>query len=99
MVARGRGGRLGEVDATEGVRSAASQVGGGTLFRLDLPQQEDEQGLREAMCERRSVRVRCDDSPHDEAARSSLRTFHTVSLRASEMQERAAHQSGPIEEA
>ena len=42
-------------------------------------QQEDEQRLREAVCERRSVRVRCHDSPHDEAARPCLRTFHTAS--------------------
>jgi hypothetical protein len=33
------------------------------------------------MCERRSVGVRCDDSPHDGAARPSLRTFHTASPR------------------
>jgi hypothetical protein len=44
MVARGRGGRLAEADATEGVRSAAWQVGGGTLICLDLPQQEDWSG-------------------------------------------------------
>src|SRR5215208_7996771 len=46
---------------------------------MDRPEQEDEQGLREVMCERRSVRVRCHDSPHDEAARPCLRTFHTAS--------------------
>jgi hypothetical protein len=40
---------------------------------------EDEQRLRETMCERRSVGVRCHDSPHDEAARLCLRTFHTAS--------------------
>src|SRR5687768_3008269 len=33
------------------------------------------------MCERGSVGVRCHDSPHDEAARPSLRTFHTASPR------------------
>jgi hypothetical protein len=31
------------------------------------------------MCERRSVRICCHDSPHDEAVRPSLRTFHTAS--------------------
>src|SRR5215212_11769545 len=46
---------------------------------MDRPAKEDEQRLRETMCEWRSVRVRCDDSPHDEAARPSLRAFHTVS--------------------
>ncbi len=50
-------------------------------FRFDRSEQEDEQGLREALCERRSVRVRCDDSPHGEVARPCLRTFHTVSPR------------------
>jgi hypothetical protein len=45
----------------------------------DRSEQEDEQRLREVMCERRSVGVRCHDSPHDEAARPCLRTFHTVS--------------------
>src|SRR5215203_2105192 len=39
MVARGRGGRLAEADATEGVGSAGEEVGGVTLFRLvDVPQ-------------------------------------------------------------
>src|SRR5215207_972551 len=46
---------------------------------MDRPEQEDEQGLREVMCERGSVGVRCHDSPHDEAARPCLRTFHTAS--------------------
>src|SRR5918999_1475615 len=32
------------------------------------------------MCERRSVGICCHDSPHDEAARPCLRTFHTASL-------------------
>ena len=58
---------------------AASSVGGGADDRLDRPEQEDEQRLREVMCERGSVGVRCHDSPHDEAARPCLRTFHTVS--------------------
>jgi hypothetical protein len=31
------------------------------------------------VCERRSVGVGCHDSPDDEAARPSLRTFHTAS--------------------
>jgi hypothetical protein len=47
--------------------------------RLNRPKQEDEQGLREAVCERRSVGVRCDEPPHDETDRPCLRTFHTVS--------------------
>src|SRR5215218_8365778 len=47
---------------------------------LDRPEQEDEQGLREAMCERRSVRICCHESPHDEATDPHVRPFHTVSL-------------------
>jgi len=31
------------------------------------------------MCERRSVRICCDESPHDEAVDPALRAFHTVS--------------------
>src|SRR5215213_2138592 len=81
MDARGCGGRLGEAVATEGVRSAAAPVGSGTLFCLDWPQPQDEQGLREAMCERGSVRICCHESPHGEAVSSPLRLFHTVSLR------------------
>src|SRR5215207_3482693 len=46
---------------------------------MDRPEQEDGQRLREAVCERRGVGVRCHDSPHDEAARPHLRPFHTVS--------------------
>jgi hypothetical protein len=37
------------------------------------------QRLREVVCERGGVRVRCHDSPHDEAARPCMRAFHTAS--------------------
>src|SRR5215211_5103072 len=47
---------------------------------MDRSEQEDEQRLREALCERRSVRICCHDSPHAEAVDSPLRPFHTVSL-------------------
>jgi hypothetical protein len=50
MDARGSGARLGEAYATEGVLSAAWQVGGGTLIRLDQPQQEDEPTDYERLC-------------------------------------------------
>ena len=50
MVARGRGGRLGEAVATEGVRSAASALGGGEIFRLDLSQSKDELRDYERLC-------------------------------------------------
>jgi hypothetical protein len=53
--------------------------GGGEDAVVDRAEQEDEQRLRKVVCERRSASVRCHDSPHDEAARPCLRTFHTGS--------------------
>src|SRR5215211_2021588 len=75
----GRSARLAEVYAPQGLRGVAEEVGGGADTGMDRPAQEDEQRLREAMCERRGVRICCHDSPHDEAARPYLRTFHTAS--------------------
>ena len=49
-------------------------------IRLDRAAKEDEQRLREVVCERGSVDICCHDPPHDEATRPSLRTFHTASL-------------------
>jgi transposase len=63
----------------EGFLIFAEALGSRTDVFLDRPTKEDEQGLREALCERGSVRVRCDDSPHDEAPCPHLRPFHTVS--------------------
>src|SRR5829696_7987002 len=48
---------------------------------MDRAEQADAQRLREVVCERGGVRICCHDPPHGEAARPSLRTFHTVSLR------------------
>src|ERR671910_2629959 len=76
---RGRKGGLGETIAPQRFSGAAEEVGGRTHVFVDRPEQEDEQRLREAMCERRSVGVRCHDSPHAEAPCSHLRAFHTVS--------------------
>ncbi len=58
-----------------------SLVGGWWSVRCrgSRPEQAYEQRLREAVCERGGVGVRLHDSPHDEAARACLRTFHTVS--------------------
>src|SRR5215204_3928443 len=81
MDARGREGRLAEAVATEWIRSTASALGSGTLLCLDLSQQKDEQGLREAMCKWRSVRICCHESSHAEAFSSLMRLFHTVSRR------------------
>jgi hypothetical protein len=47
---------------------------------LSLLEAEEEE---EAVSERRIVDICCDDSPRDEAARLSLRTFHSASLRRS----------------
>src|SRR5215208_3752651 len=79
MGQRGPSARLGEVYAPQRLSGVASSVGSGADAVMDRPEQEDEQGLREVMCERGSVGVRCHDSPHDEAARPCLRTFHTAS--------------------
>src|SRR5215207_10776491 len=52
---------------------------GGADAVMDRPEQEDEQGLREDVCKRRSVGICCHDSPHDEAVGPCLSPFHTVS--------------------
>jgi hypothetical protein len=79
MGQRGREGGLAETIAAQRLSGTSSPLGGGADAVMDRPTEEDEQRLRKALCERRSVRVRCDDSPYDEAARPSLRTFHTAS--------------------
>src|SRR5215208_1904927 len=76
---RGRGRRLAEAYAPQRLPGAPSQVGGRAYAVLDRPAKEDEQRLREVVCERGSVGVRCHDPSHDQAARPSLRTFHTAS--------------------
>src|SRR5215210_4192475 len=75
----GRGPRLAETVTSAGLPGVAEKVGGGADDRLDRPEQEDGQRLREVMCERRSVGICCHDSPHDEAPCPHLRPFHTVS--------------------
>jgi transposase len=42
---------------------------------LDWPQPKDGKGLREAMCERRGVRICCHESPHAEAVSPLMRLF------------------------
>jgi hypothetical protein len=75
----GRGHRLAEPIALQGLRGFAEAVGGGWNAVVDRPEQEDEQRLREVVCERGSVGVRCHDPPRHEADRTCLRTFHTAS--------------------
>src|SRR5215211_7846114 len=68
-------GRLAEASATASISGPPTPLGGGTLICLDWPQQEDEQRLREVVCNQRGVRVRCHESPHAEAIGSHLRLF------------------------
>ena len=81
---------IGRNFAPQRLPGVAASVGGGADARLDRPAKEDEQGLREVVCERRSVGICCHDSPHDEAARPCLRTFHTASPRPSEKTRRTS---------
>ena len=77
---RGRSSRLAETTACRRLSGFAEKMGSGADVFLDRPEQEDEQRLREVMCEWRSVSICCDDSPHDEAIGPRLRRFHTASL-------------------
>src|SRR5215216_7982010 len=58
-------------------------MGSGADIFLDRPKQEDEQRLREVVCERGSVGICCHESPHGEAVDPPLRTFHTASKKNS----------------
>src|SRR5215213_6462105 len=64
---------LGEVHASVGLPGAASKVGGGEDDSLDRPEQEDEQGLREAVRQRGSVRLRGNDTFDGEEVSPCLR--------------------------
>src|SRR5215212_4534356 len=75
----GRDRRLAETIAPQRLSGIAEKVGGGADIVVDRSEQEDEQRLREVMCEWRSVRLCWHDSPHAEAAHPRLRTFHTAS--------------------
>src|SRR5215212_9793278 len=61
--------RLAEADAAAGVRGSASAMGGGAHLLLAGAEQEDEQGLREAVRKRGGVHLRRDD-PFDGKAPS-----------------------------
>src|SRR5215218_10934900 len=63
----GQGGGLAEIDAAERFPGAAEEMGCGAHLRVDLSQPEDEQGLREAVRNRGSVRLRCDDQADGKA--------------------------------
>jgi transposase len=51
---------------------------------LDWLQPKDGKGLREAVCQWRSVSICCHESPHAEAVSPLMRLFHTVSEKLSE---------------
>src|SRR5215218_2465173 len=72
----GQGGqedRLAEADAAAGVRGSALAVGGRAHLLLVRAEQEDEQGLREALRQRGSFRLRGNDTAHGEAIGTWLR--------------------------
>jgi transposase len=50
-----------------------------TIAWIDQQRRMSLATTREVVCERGSVGVRLHDSPHDEASRPCLRTFHTAS--------------------
>src|SRR5215212_3193814 len=59
--------RLAEGSATAGISASPTPLGGGTHVRLAVPQPAHEQGLREAVLDRRGVCLRGDDPPNGEA--------------------------------
>ena len=64
MEQRKQGGGLAEASIIAGISSPAAPLGSGALFRLALPQQKDEQQLREAWYEQRGVRLHSHDTPY-----------------------------------
>src|SRR4051795_8390629 len=70
---RGRDDRLAETDAAQRLSGVAEKVGGRAHVLLALSEQEDEQGLREVVRKRGSVRLRRDDTADGEAVGPCLR--------------------------
>src|ERR671916_236895 len=68
-----REGRLAEAHAAEGLSGIAKEVCSGADILLVGPQQTDEQGLRNAVRQRRNVRLRSHDSSNGEAVGTCLR--------------------------
>src|SRR5215212_10144356 len=71
----GKGGakdRVAEVGAAPRLRGPAASVGCGADVRLVEPQPQDEQGLRDAVCHQRGVRLRGDGPLDGEAVGSCL---------------------------
>src|SRR5215208_8291341 len=71
--------RLAEADAAAGVRGSASASDGGAHLLLVGAEQEEEQGLREAVRKRGGVHLRRDDPFDGKAPSPWLRIFQTVS--------------------
>src|SRR5215218_11201409 len=72
---RGCGGRLGETIAAARLPDPTSSLGGGAYLLLDRPQPTDEQGLREAHRDQRSVHLRGAEPPNGEEIGSLMRLF------------------------
>src|SRR3982750_3338422 len=70
---RGRDDRLAETDAAQRLSGVAEKVGGRAHVLLALSEQEAEQGLREVVRKRGSVRLRRDDTADGEAVGPCLR--------------------------
>ena len=68
-----REGRLAEANAAEGLSGIAKEVGSGADILLVGPEQTDEQGLREAVRQHTSVRLRSHDPSNGEAVDPCLR--------------------------
>src|SRR5215203_7382718 len=72
----GSGGRLGATVATYlRLPGPTSSLGGGAYVLLDRPQSTDEQGLREAYRDKRSVHLRSYEPPNAEEIGSLMRFF------------------------
>ena len=72
MVARRDRGGLEEAYPAQRVRGAAAPLGSGALLRVDLSQTPDEQGLRAAVLNERSIRLSGDDAPNAQTHRPRL---------------------------
>jgi hypothetical protein len=63
----GQGDRLAEADAAARVGGLTPQMGGRAHVLVAGPEQEDEQGLREVVCNERSLCLRSDDASYGKA--------------------------------
>src|SRR5215212_4848119 len=90
---RGCGGRLGETIAAARLPDPTSSLGGGAYLLLDRPQPSDEQGLREAHRDQRSVHLHRYEPPNGEEIGSLVRLFGQSLEKPSEKSSEARHRS------